>query len=94
MIIFFIHSQINDKCIAKFGDTVPGTIQMPNSKEADASSPRFTFIDIVMYSVSAVAGFLIVLFIIVLLCTACCCCCCCTKAKGNKRSDIDKLMTV
>lgn len=72
--------------IAKFGGTVSGTIQTPNmcTEKMDESISRVTVIDIVTYSVSAVAVFLILFFIVVLICVACCCCS--TKAKAHKRN--------
>ena len=71
---------------AKFGGIVSGTIKTQNTRMVtDESSPmRITVIDIVTYSVSAVAGFLLLMFIVVLLCIAYCFCC--MKAKANRRS--------
>ena len=86
MLTFTCHIKCyNHKCTAKFGGIVSGTVQTPNTKKTDESDllKRFTIIDIVTYSISAVAGFLILIFIVVLICIACCCCY--TRAKAYKR---------
>ncbi len=70
---------------------VSGTVQAQNPRtKTDESDPaRITVIDIVTYSISAVAGILLLFFSVILICLACCYCKCtrCTKTKGSNRRE-------
>jgi hypothetical protein len=87
-----MHQVFNTQCYtAKFGGNVLGTVQAQNPRtKTDESDPaRITVIDIVTYSISAVAGILLLFFSVILICLACCYCKCtrCTKTKGSNRRE-------
>ena len=81
----------------KFGGAVSGKIQMPvavmllsntfvPTTASDSNGLGLTALDIITYTILAVAGFLSTLFFVALCCTICICC---SRKRKRNRLDID-----